>query len=69
MFVCCLRLLCVCFFLKSIDIICVSGVIFIQSLRAFRLALLSWFGGSVVLFGLVCLVGLVGLLNKKNNAK
>ena len=34
----------------------------IQSLRAFRLALFSWFGGSVVLFGLVCLVGLVGLV-------
>ena len=34
----------------------------IQSLRAFRLALFSWFGGSGVLCGLVCLVGLVGLV-------
>ena len=36
--------------------------VFIQSLRAFRLALFSWFGGSGVLFYLVCLVGLVGLV-------
>ena len=35
---------------------------FVQSLRAFRLALFSWFGGSGVLFYLVGLVGLVGLV-------
>ena len=37
-------------------------LLFIQSLRAFCLALFSWFGGSGVLCGLVCLVGLVGLV-------